>query len=62
MKNYLLMDQNEIKHLNLQKNYNNICIVYILEVDKKYPEKLGLSNDLLYLPDKMKKKLICKIK
>lgn len=56
------MDQNEIKHLNLQKNYNNICIVYILEVDKKYPEKLGLSNDLLYLPDKMKKKLICKIK
>ena len=69
MKNYLLIDLNEMKHLNLQKIHQqskNTNIRYILEVDMKYSEQSMLShNDILFLSEKMKikdqKKLFCNL-
>lgn len=69
MKNYLLIDLNGMKHLNLQKIHQqskNTNIRYILEVDMKYSEQSMLShNDILFLSEKMKikdqKKLFCNL-
>ena len=58
MKNYLLIDLNGMKHLNLQKIHQqskNTNIRYILEVDMKYSEQSMLShNDILFLSEKIK--------
>ena len=69
MKNYLLIDLNGMKHLNLQKIHQqskNTNIRYQLEVDMKYSEQSMLShNDILFLSEKMKikdqKKLFCNL-
>ena len=69
MKNYLLIDLNGMKHLNLQKIHQqskNTNIRYILEVDMKYSEQSMLShNDILFLSEKMKikdqEKLFCNL-
>ena len=69
MKNYLLIDLNGMKNLNLQKIHQqskNTNIRYILEVDMKYSEQSMLShNDILFLSEKMKikdqKKLFCNL-
>ena len=69
MKNYLLIDLNGMKHLNLLKIHQqskNTNIRYILEVDMKYSEQSMLShNDILFLSEKMKikdqKKLFCNL-
>lgn len=58
MKNYLLIDLNGMKNLNLQKIHQqskNTNIRYILEADMKYSEQSMLShNDILFLSEKMK--------
>ena len=69
MKNYLLIDLNGMKHLNLQKIHQqskNTNIRYILEVDMKYSEQSMLShNDILFLSEKIKikdqEKLFCNL-
>lgn len=58
MKNYLLIDLNGMKHLNLLKIHQqskNTNIRYILEADMKYSEQSMLShNDILFLSEKTK--------